>query len=129
MLEYSDFKVYVQSAPTHLGAGFRNPNHKSTNRVLVRCVLFLRPKFMVGCAERRYAPSVYLVAVFLTLYSLPPSCLETNGGSSQNSQEDTIMDDVRNAVWLFSQLSDQDQQFILIFLQTWIEFKEANNGH
>ena len=125
MLECSDFSVYDQGAPTHLGVGLRTPS-ESTNRVLSRCALFLLPvvydRLCSGDSSRRplagSSNSVQSVAL-----------IRTSGGSSLKQQEDTIMDDVRYAVWLFSQLSDEDQQFILIFLRTWIEFKEANNGH
>ena len=124
MLEYSDFKVYVQSAPTHLGAGFRTPS-KSIDRVLSRCALFLLPvvydRLCRGDSSRRplagSSNSVQSVAL-----------IRTSGGSSLKQQEATIMDDVRNAGWLFSQLSDEDQQFILIFLQTWIKFKQSKEG-
>ncbi len=125
MLECSDFKVYVQGAPTHLGVGFSKPRASANGRSLEAS--FFTPKFYDGlnrgASARRSRSGIANFVKSVTLL------LSNNGGSSLNLNEDTIMDDVRHAVWLFSQLSDEDQQFILIFLRTWIEFKEANNGH
>ena len=126
MLEYSDFKVYVQGASTHLGVGLSIPISKSalalTRSAFLSLVVF-NDRLCSGSFERRSlagnANSVQSVAFLISI----------KGGSSLNLQEDSIMDDVGYTVWLFSQLSDENQQFILIFLRTWIEFMEANNGH
>lgn len=125
MLECSDFKVYVQSAPTHLGAGIETPSI-GRNKALPCSVYFFACSFWRAVWRLFGAPSLSTGS----FNSVQPAILliETNDGSFQKSTEATIMDDVRYAVWLFSQLSDEDQQFILIFLQTWIEFKRSKEG-
>ena len=123
MLECSDFKVYVQSAPKCVGAGLSIPSAGAVRRSPVASIFSLEVfgGLYRGSTERRSRAGNANSIQSAVLISI-------NGGSSHNLREDTIMDDVRHAVWLFSQLSDEDQQFILIFLRTWIEFKRSNEG-
>jgi hypothetical protein len=118
-------QAYSATALAKSSAGFRNSVSKSASRRSI-VASFLRPEFMVGCSERRLAVPADLLPVFLALYSLPPSCLETNGGSPFNLQEDTTMSNdparIEKAVHLFSQLPLEKQHFFLIFLRTWISY-------
>ena len=113
MLEYSDFKVYVQSAPTHLGVGINTPRKSANGRSLEAS--FFTPKFYDGLfrgasARRSLAGSVNSVKPVTLLFN-------TNGGSSLKQQEDTIMDDVRNATRLIGQLSPEKQFVCLSILK------------
>ena len=123
MLECSDFKVYVQGAPTHLGVGISIPS--------------------TGAVRRSPVASIFLLVVFGGLYrgsterrsragnanSIQSAVLiSINGGSSLNLREDNMMDDVRYAVWLFSQLSPEDQEFILIFTKMYLEHTQSRGN-
>lgn len=125
MLECSDFSVYVQGAPTHLGAGIDLPSI-GRNKALPCSVYFFACSFWWTVWRLFGAP---LLSTGKVNSVQSAAFIDLACGSFQKPTEATIMDDVRYTVWLFSQLSDEDQQFILIFLRTWIEFKEANNGH
>ena len=125
MLANATKQAYSATAPTHLGDGIDLPTSVSA---IWRSIVasFLRPKFnggrVRGSFERRsHAGKVNSDSPATLLIDL-------NGGSSLNLHEDAIMDDdarIQKAVRLFSQLSHHDQQFFLIFLRTWIAYREA----
>ena len=129
MIAITTKQAYSATAPTHLGAGFRNPN--TERRQALPSSVFFSPAVYGGLyLWGALVASRCSVPVFLTpLYSLPPSCLETKGGSFQKRTEDAIMDDdARNkAVRLFSQLPIEKQHFFLIFLRTWIAYRGCAN--
>ena len=81
--------VYSEGALAKSSAGIRNP---STERIkALTQSAFLSPKVYGGLYREARVANRSSVPVFLALYSLPPSCLETNGGSFQNITEDTTM--------------------------------------
>jgi len=117
-------QAYSATALAKSSAGFRNPN--TERRQALPSSVFFSPAVYGGLyLWGALVASRCSVPVFLTpLYSLPPSCLETKGGSFQKRTEDTTMSNdpacIEKAVRLFSQLPLEKQHFFLIFLRTWI---------
>ena len=106
-------QAYSSTAPTHLGVGIETPCTSAIWRSLEAS--FFRPKFngglCRGSSERRSRAGSFNSVQSATLL------IETNGGSSLNLHEDTIMDDVRHARKLFSQLEPESQFVCLSILR------------
>ena len=116
------FAMAIKQA--YCNVGFSIPTSKSAKALI--CSVFFTPevydRLCSGSFERRSlagnANSTQSVTLLISI----------NGASPFNLQEADIMDDdarIREAVRLFSQLSPEKQQFFLIFLRTWIAYREA----